>query len=70
MNPISTSRNDTLFLSPLDLASLSPLLAIKDKETRKNQAIEYTYPQLLIQNPATRPGSILDRQGGSIFKRR
>ena len=46
-----------------------PLLAIKDKEALQKTAIEYTYPQLLIQNSATRPGSILDRQGGSIFKR-
>ena len=44
-----------------------PLLNIKDKEPRQKPAIEYTYPQLLIQNPATRPGSTLDRQGGSIF---
>ena len=33
-------------------------------------AIQYTYPQLPIQKAATRPGSILDRQGGSIFNRR
>lgn len=31
---------------------------------------QYTYPQLLVQKSATRPGSILDRQGGSIFNRR
>jgi hypothetical protein len=39
-----------------------PLLAIKDKETKQKPAIEYTYPQLLIQNPATRPGSIFNRR--------
>ena len=33
-------------------------------------ATEYTYPQLPIQKAATRPGSILDRQGGSNFNRR
>ena len=33
-------------------------------------ATEYTYPQLPIQKAATRPGSILDRQGGSDFNRR
>ena len=37
---------------------------------KEKPPIEYTYPQLLIQKPATRPGSILDRQGGSIFNRR
>ena len=47
-----------------------PLLVIKNKEDGCKPAIEYTYPQLLIQKPATRPGSILDRQGGSIFNRR
>ena len=31
---------------------------------------KYTYPQLLVQNSATRPGSILDRHDGSIFGRR
>jgi hypothetical protein len=29
-----------------------------------------TYPQLLIQNAATAPGSIFNRQSGSIFNRR
>jgi hypothetical protein len=37
---------------------------------RPKPEIEYTYPQLPIQKAATRPGSILDRQGGSIFNRR
>ena len=46
-----------------------PLLKIKDRRPGKS-AIEYTYPQLLIQNSATRLGSLLDRQGGSIFNRR
>ena len=40
------------------------------KEREEKWAIEYTYPQLPIQTAATRPGSILNRQGGSIFNRR
>jgi hypothetical protein len=36
----------------------------------ENWTIEYTYPQLPIQTATTRPGSILNRQGGSIFNRR
>jgi hypothetical protein len=36
----------------------------------ENWTIEYTYQQLPIQKAATRPGSILNRQGGSIFNRR
>jgi DNA replication protein DnaC len=40
----------------------------QSKETRSKPkpSIEYTYPQLPIQTAATRPGSILNRQGGSI----
>jgi hypothetical protein len=45
--------------------------SIQDNQVRvAKPAIEYTYPQLPIQTAATRPGSILDRQGGSIFNRR
>ena len=32
--------------------------------------IWYTYPQLLLKNAAPRPGSNLDRHGGSILGRR
>ncbi|WP_317201657.1 hypothetical protein, partial [Janthinobacterium sp.] len=32
--------------------------------------IWYTYPQLLLKNAASRPGSNLDRRGGSILDRR
>ena len=49
---------------------LSPCLQSKTRRHQQKPAIEYTYPQLLIPKPATRPGSILDRQGGSIFNRR
>jgi hypothetical protein len=31
---------------------------------------QYTYPQLQNQNATIRPGSILNRQGGSKFNRR
>ena len=52
---------------------LSPLLfLIQEHQDRRIQktATGYTYPQLPIQKLATRPGSILDRQGGSLFNRR
>ncbi len=44
----------------------------QNQEQRRSQkpATWYTYPQLPIQKAAIRPGSILDRQGGSIFNRR
>ena len=50
--------------------ALCPCSQSKTRRHKQKPAIEYTYPQLLVQNPATRPGSILDRQGGSIFNRR
>jgi Protein of unknown function (DUF938) len=53
---------------------LSPLRNESIQETKVKGAAktrtQYTYPQLLIQKSATHPGSILDRQGGSIFNRR
>jgi len=42
----------------------------RNRRSRSKSATGYTYPQLLIPNSATRPGSILDRQGGSEFNRR
>ncbi len=46
------------------------VLRAREQGDKEKPAIEYTFPQLLVQIPATRPGSILDRQGGSIFNRR
>jgi hypothetical protein len=40
------------------------------KEVRQKPAIEYTYPQLLTQKSATRPGSILDRPDGDADKKK
>ncbi|HEY5581673.1 MAG TPA: hypothetical protein VIK56_11015, partial [Rhodoferax sp.] len=40
------------------------------QERSQKSATEYTYPQLPIQILATRPGSLLNWQGGSIFNRR
>ena len=48
---------------------LSPCSKSKTGDQEKS-TIEYTYPQLLIQKLATHPGSILNRQGDSIFNRR
>ena len=38
--------------------------------SKQKPAIEYTSPRMLIQKPATRPGSFLDRQDDSSFNRR
>jgi hypothetical protein len=47
------------------LANQPPQYTRADAATRGN----VTYPQLLVQNPATHPGLVLNRQCGSIFKR-